>query len=915
LLLEHSTDAIFHTVDGVIEWVSPAVERLLGLHPVTLRGTTAAALCHPDDGDLLDRPTDLAEPRRGRVRHRDGSWCRVECSVRRHDDSSSGDAVSYVAVVRDVSREEDSSIAAEYAERRLGTLLDSISEAVVIIGPDGKHCFGNRVTQRLLGYSSDELANLPARDWIHPDDFEMVLEQLGNVRQDHAPSPMFQTRLINRSGAVVTVGVTITDFTDDPVIGGLVATFRDLTDELEAKALLEASQDRHQELMRVIPDAVVVIEDGVFTFGNDAAVALSGIGAEEEFVGMPVTMFQTPDVIAETTAFARRFQKTGVTDGPLVAWMHRIDGTPVQLEATAAQVPGNDRALLLVLRDVTERAQLIAELAESEATGRFLTENSTDVLLRVNDDHRVVFASTALYTILGHRPGDLVGVDIHDVIEAEDRWAFEAALEHACAVGAAAPVEVRAKRAPDGGYVWVQATVGTVVVANGDDPVVEYHITLCDVSRQRDDRLALAASELRMRTLVGAAPIGIFELTPEGRCTFVNERYCEILGADGIDDVQGLRWTRLIHPDDLGDVLAFWQTALAQPKQFDLTTRFIRPDGAIVYAQIGAVPVLDGDIAVSWLGTIDDITERVALEHARREASDLFVAAFDNAPTGLMLLTADAVAPRLLQANSAVMQMTGRTLEQLSSLDFVGVTHPDDAGVDAAGWSALVAGEIEMHQMEIRRCYRGAAWRWYSLTRSLVRDSDGLPLYVIAQSTDVTERKETENRTYQLAVTDPLTGLPNRRHFQDRLDHTHARLSRSTALIGVIFIDLDHFKAVNDELGHGTGDELLQRIGQLLSGAVRPGDTVARLGGDEFAVLAEHDHEDELLEMAERLRSVLDITVPLPDGSTHRVTASIGVASRMAREAVPSQLVQLADQAMYDAKRQGRHQWSVAELV
>jgi len=196
-----------------------------------------------------------------------------------------------------------------------------------------------------------------------------------------------------------------------------------------------------------------------------------------------------------------------------------------------------------------------------------------------------------------------------------------------------------------------------------------------------------------------------------------------------------------------------------------------------------------------------------------------------------------------------------------------------------------------------------------------VRDADGRPLQVITQSTDVTERKETEHRTYRLAVTDPLTGLPNRRHFQDRLNNTHARLLRSDALIGVVFVDLDHFKVVNDELGHKAGDELLEQIARLLSDSVRPGDTVARLGGDEFAVLAEHDHENELLVMAERLRSVIDITMPLPDGSLHRVTASIGVASRLARDTAPDELVQLADQAMYHAKNQGRHQWAVASLV
>jgi len=831
-----------------------------------------------------------------------------------NDDAPRHTTSPYVAVVSDVAREEATLAAALRAELPRA-LLDSINDAVMIIGPDGRHRFGNNATQRMLGYSPEEFAHLPAKDWIHPDDFELVLENLRVVAHDQTATPTFEVRMISSSATVVTASVTITDFTDDPVIGGLVATFRDLTADLEAKMLLAESEDRHRRLMRVIPDAVVIVEDGVFTFGNDAAIAMCGVASEDELVGMPMSRFQTPDVFAKSMEFGRLFLETGVTDGPLVAWMNRIDGTPVRVEVAPATVPGNDRALLLVMRDVTERDRLIAELAESEATGRFLTENSTDILLRVNEDHRIVFASTAMHAILEHQPADLVGVDIHAMFMDEDRELFAAALEHALIADEAEPVEVRATTATEGSFVWVQATVRTGVVFNGDDLVRECHITLYDITRQRADRLALAASERRMRTLVDAAPIGIFELDPNGQCTFVNERYCEIVGVDGPQDVMGAEWTRLIHRDDRDAMFTYWSEAVITLAHVHLTTRFVRPDGVVVQTEIGVVPVLDGDTIVSWLGTVDDITERVALEHARREAADLFLAAFDHAPTGLMLMSAELSAPRLLTANSAAMQIAGRTLEQLSKLDFRSVTHPDDVTAMVDGWAAMVAGEIEIHQMEIRQRFQGDAWRWYSLTRSLVRDAEGRPLHVITQSTDVTERKETENRTYRLAVTDPLTGLPNRRHFQDRLNNTHARLLRSDALIGVVFIDLDHFKAVNDELGHKAGDELLERIGRLVSDSVRPGDTVARLGGDEFAVLAEHAHENELLVMAERLRSVIDITIPLPDGSFHRVTASIGVASRLARNTAPAELVQLADQAMYHAKHQGRHQWAVASLV
>ena len=174
---------------------------------------------------------------------------------------------------------------------------------------------------------------------------------------------------------------------------------------------------------------------------------------------------------------------------------------------------------------------------------------------------------------------------------------------------------------------------------------------------------------------------------------------------------------------------------------------------------------------------------------------------------------------------------------------------------------------------------------------------------------------EREAELRHLAFHDPLTGLPNRALFSDRLGHALELHARDLRPVSLIFLDLDDFKVINDSLGHAAGDELLIRVGERLTSTLRRGDTVARLGGDEFAVLAEHDDEDELLAMADRLRSVVDVTVPLPDGSLHRVTASIGVASRLARNVSPAELVHLADQAMYHAKHQGRGQWALASLV
>jgi diguanylate cyclase (GGDEF)-like protein len=163
-----------------------------------------------------------------------------------------------------------------------------------------------------------------------------------------------------------------------------------------------------------------------------------------------------------------------------------------------------------------------------------------------------------------------------------------------------------------------------------------------------------------------------------------------------------------------------------------------------------------------------------------------------------------------------------------------------------------------------------------------------------------------------MANFDALTGLPNRILLADRLQQGLAMARRNNRLLAVCFLDLDEFKPVNDCFGHAVGDALLQEVAQRLSTAVRSGDTVARIGGDEFVlILNELETRDEANTILERL--IGDIALPCHVmGHTLSVTASIGVILCPHPVAQPDELVRLADEAMYQAKRDGRNRWVIA---
>jgi diguanylate cyclase len=170
----------------------------------------------------------------------------------------------------------------------------------------------------------------------------------------------------------------------------------------------------------------------------------------------------------------------------------------------------------------------------------------------------------------------------------------------------------------------------------------------------------------------------------------------------------------------------------------------------------------------------------------------------------------------------------------------------------------------------------------------------------------VEELRGREEQLRHLAFHDPLTGLANRALFQDRVEHALAKQPRNTQLIGILFIDLDGFKSVNDRLGHSAGDSLLIAVARRLLGCARRGDTIARLGGDEFAILLDQLQEEvDAAILASRVVDVLSTPV-LIDGKRLEISASVGLAVHEAGSGRCGELLRDADIAMYAAKVQGK---------
>ncbi len=257
-----------------------------------------------------------------------------------------------------------------------------------------------------------------------------------------------------------------------------------------------------------------------------------------------------------------------------------------------------------------------------------------------------------------------------------------------------------------------------------------------------------------------------------------------------------------------------------------------------------------------------------------------------------------AVTPEL-----TVQEVIGKT-----DFDFFSDEHAAAAFEDEQ--RIIRTGEPMMGKLE-RETFHGRTGAWVSTTKMPLRDEEGRVIGTFGISRDVTAQVKAENALAYQVLHDPVTGLVNRVALMDRLAQSLAALERQPGRLAVLFVDLDHFKAINDSFGHEAGDQVLAETGRRLSQLSRNVDTVARLGGDEFVVLCGSLRDDDDVDLiAERI--VRGVRVPYTDdGRDLSITCSVGIVVTRDRHAEPEQLIRDADAVMYEAKETGRNRYRV----
>ena len=388
---------------------------------------------------------------------------------------------------------------------------------------------------------------------------------------------------------------------------------------------------------------------------------------------------------------------------------------------------------------------------------------------------------------------------------------------------------------------------------------------------------------------------------------FVSAGCKALTGHEVYDFMEGnVHFGELVHPEDRGAVRNAIYRALQHNRRYSIEYRIVRADGVErwVWEHGTGIPDSRG-VCIALEGFVQDITSRHAAEQALHEAERRYRSIVENAVEGIFQSTPDK---GYLAVNPALARMYGydspqQMIETLRDIEHQLYVDPGRRGEFLRLMGAN--GQVLNFESQVRQ--RNGNVIWISENARAVHGPDGAILFYEGTVVEITERKVYEEKIRHQATHDALTGLPNRNLLSDRLQQAILHAQRNGDIAAVAFIDLDHFKFVNDSLGHQVGDELLKVVAARLKSCMRATDTVARQGGDEFVIVLSSQKNLEAVSDAIR-RIIAVVSAPSQvSGLALHITCSIGISIYPADGHDAETLLRHADSAMYKAKELGRN--------
>lgn len=545
-----------------------------------------------------------------------------------------------------------------------------------------------------------------------------------------------------------------------------------------------------------------------------------------------------------------------------------------------------------------ERRMVQQALSDSELRFRTLAESAPDAILTADGAGTLLFANRAAEAVFGQPVAALIGQPV-------TAWIPDYDPRSARTPDEGAPRRIPATgRHATGRELPLELSFGELV-RDGKRLVT---IFLRDQSERTHAEEALQESEERFRRAALMSSDLIHECDRESNRFVWFGDIDRILGyAAGEFPRTFEAWEKAIHPEDHARVMAsvarHWDTG----EHFFEEYRVVRKDGGLLHwHHSGNLLRGAGGRPTRCIGTVTDVSGRRQIEEALRISEKRYRTLFERNLAGVYRSTLDG---RILDCNESFARIFGYASREEVLQQTAWDMYIKREDREAAVAKLLERQNLTNYEICLRR--KDGSSVWVLESEHLIEGPDGRLSVIEGTAIDITERKRAEEQVKHLAFHDPLTNLPNRLLFNDRLTLAVAQAHRHNQKLAVLFLDLDRFKVINDSLGHSVGDELLRQVAERIQEHVREGDTVARLGGDEFTLLVPGITAEE--DAAKIARKICD-AVHDPfwiDGRELFVTTSLGVSVYPSDGHDAETLVRNADSAMYRAKEQGRDNYQL----
>jgi diguanylate cyclase (GGDEF)-like protein/PAS domain S-box-containing protein len=835
-------------------------------------------------------------------------WVRVHLVP---DVGSDGEVHGVYSLVIDVHDDHELREAVQRQEARLRFFAENIPGPIALVDKNLNYIFANKPFQRIRGLPLDRIVVHPVREVIGDDEFARFVEPyLEALRRGESCS---YERTVGPPGAEPRWHLLrLTPIMDaEGGFNGYYVVGSDIHDIKIAEDRRRESEAQLRLYTDNIPDAVAYLDrNRVIRFVNKHFADQRGVTVES-MVGKT-----TAQALGEDVAAWIRERTQKVFDQGEVATYERLVPLPGGTERWfhVKAVPhfddaGNVRGMYVVAHDIHEVKQFQELLAAREEELRFFADNIPEAICYIDLERGCTFVNNLFLASRGLTRPFALG-KFPDEVYSKDLMAQLGPHIERVVLGEERTYE-RLTKGPTGER-WVRVRLTPRRDANGI--VRGYYVVSTDIHEIKCAQEQVEEKERQLRQVIDSIPTPMVYVDAEQRYRYVNDAFLEYIGLPSERVVGEL----------VRDVLGEQRYAAALPsiervqrgESVSLERRVRFADGRERFMTVRLEPRMAEGRYLGYYSTTSDITEQKAVEEALRRTNSILSAHFDNTPLAVIEWDTEL---RIVRWSGQAEAIFGWEASEALGRSLPGwrLVYEED---EAAVWRmvrGLVEGR-ERHATLLHRNYReDGSVIWVEWHNSALRDDTGRVISILSLAQDVSSRIQAEERLQYMATHDGLTGLPNSVLLNDRLDAALSRATRAKRRVGVMFLDLDHFKDVNDTLGHRVGDGLLKELANRIRGALRQSDVLARISGDEFVVVLEDLPDEDAPERVAR-KMLEEVRRPFSiEGHDIHVSGSLGLAIHPDDGTDAETLLKNADAAMYHAKELGRNSFRLfsAELA